>query len=593
VTIPTVAHSSTQMRRRAKDANEVYFQSQELRRRLTGINREKSQLQQQKREGGRPAKQQTLFQEQATARRNSELQILNNEAKVIAEQINNMQRGIPSDSLLLHNELQTNYPLDTAIDLLDTHLSTWWPSEGDSENDLTTENLPLYAMYLLSQHGGDDGDLYERLNPNGDGYPVYPNHYENMLNQARNISQEQMFFHWELEFQEVFLAPSGNCGFDAVIGNPPWGITLDSVQRQRYKWAYPLSGDKETAWAFIEIAMRLVRPKRGRIGYIVPNTFLLNISSEKLREYILDEWILEELLDYSQVAIFEGAGVRSCQLHIRKFRPEPDMEFVYHRPDAPIPTEGETRLNLSVMRGRTHWGRPEIELAINLEDYSSIGECCVVRQGYKPYVKGKFAKRHLSDDEVARILAERPYHHNEPDEGRILELDGADVRPFCIIIPEQETWVDHVDGTVAELMSEEYRSGRRIVVREIAGTSPRFIIAAETELEFVHDPTIIMIRPKEGYEQLYDIIELYLNSIVTEDHVKYLSAKVGKGLFGKFTINDIRRLPIPYRESLTPEILAQAADIIAELKQGDELGEEALQRADEFIATLYSSDIEQ
>ena len=47
---------------------------------------------------------------------------------------------------------------------------------------------------------------------------------------AEHLSEEKRLFHWELEFPEVFyeLDPPGdrdNPGFDAVIGNPPYGMT--------------------------------------------------------------------------------------------------------------------------------------------------------------------------------------------------------------------------------------------------------------------------------------------------------------------------------------------------------------------------------
>ena len=39
---------------------------------------------------------------------------------------------------------------------------------------------------------------------------------------AKQIAREQRFFHWELEFPDVFTR-SGS-GFDAILGNPPWEI---------------------------------------------------------------------------------------------------------------------------------------------------------------------------------------------------------------------------------------------------------------------------------------------------------------------------------------------------------------------------------
>ena len=42
----------------------------------------------------------------------------------------------------------------------------------------------------------------------------------------QSLADEESFFHWELEFPEVFFGSEGtkaeNAGFDAVIGNPPY-----------------------------------------------------------------------------------------------------------------------------------------------------------------------------------------------------------------------------------------------------------------------------------------------------------------------------------------------------------------------------------
>lgn len=45
---------------------------------------------------------------------------------------------------------------------------------------------------------------------------------EKVLLLSQEIAREMQFFHWELEFPEVFL---GAGGFDAMVGNPPWEIS--------------------------------------------------------------------------------------------------------------------------------------------------------------------------------------------------------------------------------------------------------------------------------------------------------------------------------------------------------------------------------
>ncbi len=45
---------------------------------------------------------------------------------------------------------------------------------------------------------------------------------------AARVAAEMRFFHWELEFPDVFRAPGA--GFDAMLGNPPWDIAKPKSQ---------------------------------------------------------------------------------------------------------------------------------------------------------------------------------------------------------------------------------------------------------------------------------------------------------------------------------------------------------------------------
>jgi hypothetical protein len=54
---------------------------------------------------------------------------------------------------------------------------------------------------------------------------------------VRELRDELKFFHWELEFPDVFL--QGRMGFDAIVGNPPWD-TLQPVSREFFSNYDPL-----------------------------------------------------------------------------------------------------------------------------------------------------------------------------------------------------------------------------------------------------------------------------------------------------------------------------------------------------------------
>ena len=591
-TVPEKAYSNAQKRKNAKKANTTPEQLDVLKKLKTkrkGIEK-KLDVEMKNKSSGAKA-QRGLFNEidLEESIREELLESTHQEARIVKEHLEKQRLPNPQSRLvweLLKNADTTSEAM--VRDYLDTHLSTWWQEAENTQNDLTTSTTELYLRFLLDNHGLTEGDLCDYLKQQDAQKRPMPEHYSRVLSEARELSQRLNFFHWELEFREIFLGPHSNQGFDAILGNPPWGIDFDAVQRRRFEWAYPLSGDKESAWALLESAMNLVRSDTGRVGFIIPNTFLLNISSSQLRKYISDNWLIEEILDYSDVAIFEGAGVRACQIHICKRQSSEDSRFVLHRPDQAPPQNDGVQIVQSSVHGRSHWGSLEVELNIDPENFIPIGECCLVRQGYKPYVSGKFTARGLNTDEVSQIMKDRPYHHKEKADGRVMQIYGSDVKPFSIQLEESdERWVEHTEGAVAELIPKEFTEGRRIMIREIAGKAPHLIIAAHTELEFVHDPGVIMLRPNQGYEKMYDIIELYLNSSVCENHVKYYSAKAGKGLFAKFTLGDIRQLPLPRMEDITLQNYEKASVLVNECHSILEMDDSKRIEIADFVLSLY------
>src|SRR5207249_952779 len=60
---------------------------------------------------------------------------------------------------------------------------------------------------------------------------------DRFLRQTARVSAERRFFHWELEFPEVFFDAAGtqraDAGFDAVLGNPPWDMVRGDAAEAR------------------------------------------------------------------------------------------------------------------------------------------------------------------------------------------------------------------------------------------------------------------------------------------------------------------------------------------------------------------------
>ncbi len=132
---------------------------------------------------------------------------------------------------------------------------------------------------------------------------------EEWFARADELWRKHRFFHWELEFPEVFFDTKGrqldSPGFDAVIGNPPWGGSLDYAVNYLSQTYVNRSGEAESHLFFVEKGFKLISDK-GRLGYITPNSWLAVINSIEIREYLLKETSFLEIKELSKY-IFEDA----------------------------------------------------------------------------------------------------------------------------------------------------------------------------------------------------------------------------------------------------------------------------------------------
>ena len=138
---------------------------------------------------------------------------------------------------------------------------------------------------------------------------------------AADTARAHRFFHWELEYPEVFFDAGGtrldNPGFDAVIGNPPWNIVhADAASLLRFVrtsgvYRVPGDGHANRYQLFAERALALTRAG-GRIGLVLPWGFAADHGSAALRRHLLDRADVDAL-----VAVDNHRGVFPIHRSVR------------------------------------------------------------------------------------------------------------------------------------------------------------------------------------------------------------------------------------------------------------------------------------
>jgi hypothetical protein len=152
------------------------------------------------------------------------------------------------------------------------------------------------------------------------------------LKASEDLARERHFFHWELEFPEVFFdrfgKPLGDkAGFDAVIGNPPY-IRQEELSAFKFYFAanFPevYHGVADIFVYFFAQGLRQLQ-RGGRLSYISSNSWLRANYAGPLRSLIRGGATLETLVDLGDNRVFADApDVYPAIPVVRRDTPGPD-----------------------------------------------------------------------------------------------------------------------------------------------------------------------------------------------------------------------------------------------------------------------------
>jgi hypothetical protein len=140
--------------------------------------------------------------------------------------------------------------------------------------------------------------------------------FKEAIANARVSAKEKRFFHWDLEFPEIFVDLykrdwRENPGFDAVVGNPPWVDVQDiSVEIKNYlRSNYTSAVGKCDLYAlFVERGVALTKI-HGLFSMIIQSKFLVTEYGLGLRSYLAENADLKTLVHFADAPLFGAITV--------------------------------------------------------------------------------------------------------------------------------------------------------------------------------------------------------------------------------------------------------------------------------------------
>lgn len=352
-------------------------------------------------------------------------------------------------------------------------------------------------------------------------------------------------------------------GFDVVIGNPPYGVNFNAIEKKYLAEIDSTVPDYEIYIYFISLYKKILK-QNSVLSYIFPNTFLSTIFGKTYREILFKNVQVYQIVDLSSDKTFSDASVRTCILTFKNSAKSVDtllvkienQEFINIESISKKAILKETENILSLF----HQNRNEKDIFRKLQSKEKLKNYFEVSQGYIPYRKSDLIKKY-GNDEGTKIVEQRLWHSSiKLSEDWENEIQGKNV--FHYYYTNSNSYVKY-GKHVASYVEKKFFNQTRVLIREI--TSSKLFCALIDEIA-VNNPSLINIINEKKILDLKYILPLLNSNLVGWLHNK-TSPKANKGLFPKILINDVRHIPIVNISASKQQPFIHKADIMIDLNK--------------------------
>jgi len=355
--------------------------------------------------------------------------------------------------------------------------------------------------------------------------------YETKLNFATNKKTKP--FNWEKTFPSIF----DNKGFNAVIGNPPYGATLSKEEDTYLRTYYTVANYQlDTYNLFIEKGLKILRDN-GFLGFIIPSAWVASKYDLRFRKYLIEKsGIYNFVITPKQT--FEDATVETCILILSNKNPV--QSFTVERWDTPNSEEYE--IELESIKSNENRVFPvyikgtDSNIIDKIRNIKHIlNDIAQVSWGIKVYQKGKGNPPQKGPESETKIfhssIKTKPTHNPL--------IGGSEINRY--LLTWKGTYIDYGEW-LAEPRNASWFSGERLLLREV--TAKGVIQATYVNEDYVFANSVDGIRMTTNTYKIKALLAI-LNSKLISFYNLNTSANAFKGSFPKVLLQDLRSLPIP------------------------------------------------
>ncbi|HDY67568.1 MAG TPA: hypothetical protein ENH85_07245 [Candidatus Scalindua sp.] len=372
---------------------------------------------------------------------------------------------------------------------------------------------------------------------------------KDFVDKASKIAKEKRFFHWELEFPEVFFDRQGkkldNPGFDVVVGNPPWGGRLSKIQKQYFKQVYESGkGAIDTFALFTEKKIHLTSCFR-MVGAVLPDIILLK-DYPQIRKFILENCHITNAVHWGRA--FSEANIDTCTLILKKQQDVSYKNMVNVIRDI-INWEKENYTK-SFIPQRVFKENAGYKFNLYLTDLT----LCLISKLDCPSVKLTTIAHSHEGIHSGNIRSKLFLYHCLDDSCFPLLFGGSELRRYELVwegrfIHYDERIILREKGEYANLARKEYFIEPKLLIQR---TGDR-VIASYDSTGFYASNNFFTCQFKDKYRHYnLEYLLAFLNSPIATWYFRSIQPRTGR-LYAELKIIHLKQLPIRRICFTTPE----------------------------------------
>jgi type I restriction-modification system DNA methylase subunit len=334
-------------------------------------------------------------------------------------------------------------------------------------------------------------------------------------------------FDWQKEFSPIFKQD----GFDAVIGNPPYGASFSEEESEYFDRYKAFGAVKDVYICFIEKSIAHLN-SGGRFSFIVPSAWLGGPEYEKLREMILNYQIENVVL--LPFDVFADAYVDTTIFVVSKRKPGAEhmvQTYVYDK------HEKLTKINLSAA---------DFKNIHENEWVKNTGKKFILDPDTVQILKTIWNHTNLTLDDVIKIkrgvLFDKSLLTKKKRNANSHPYFEGDVYRYQLNLIA-DNWIEFGDRLKECPKEFVWFEGTRVLLRRLVNRQQRIMATLANET-FITNKNLYSVLSKE--KTLDDLVIL---GILNSRLISYLYlnqvTQATKDDFPQVTIKDLLALPFP------------------------------------------------